>query len=185
MTTRKTADSTDEPGTTPFCFATVVLDKALESLLASGAAARIKDEHPWLVAQRDFLRAQDRQLRVPLLLARQLSTRRQAMTHDATSQQCEFSHWGYIRSIDVLELSGKRYLTEVRLGPLSEVSPLFAALDSVCVKPSEEQLLREKVEFVRTQRVPLTEQCLRPYAICESPGFIPRLTPWLFPKPEV
>ena len=167
--------SAEPAGCTPFCFATVVVDRALESLLASGADALIKDEQPWLVAEREFAKAQRAGLEVPLLLAKQV----ESAVHD-----CEFSHWAFIRAVDVLELSGKRYRTEVQLGQLSEVSPLFRPLDSVSVKPADEQLLREHVESIRTQRFPLREQYLRPYAICESPGFIPRLTPWLFPTLE-
>jgi len=163
-----------QPATTAFCYATIVVDKALESLLASGADAQLKDEHPWLVAERDFHQAQGAGLNVPILLAKQ----------GADVHACEFSHWAFIKSIEVLELSGKRYLTQVQLGQLSMVSPLFTSLDSVAVKPSDEQLLREEVESIRTQRVALQEQYLRPYAICESPGFIPRLTPWLYPKLE-
>jgi len=161
-------------GSTPFCLATVVVDKALESLLASGAQAQIKDDHPWLVAEREFSRAMRAGLRVPLLLAVQGES-----VHD-----CNFSHWAWIDRIEVLELSGKRFTSRIELAALSEVSPLFAELDSVSLKPADEQLLREDVESVRTQRTSLTEQHLRPYAICESPGFIPRLTPWLYPTLE-
>lgn len=169
------------PGTTPFCFATIVVDRAIESLLASHAQAQIKDEHPWLLAQAWFNTAQAAGLGVPLLLAKQGGD--SAAAGEASSRkvhECEFSHWAFIQAIDVLELSGKRFMTTVQLGALSEVSPLFTVLDCVCVKPSDEQLLREAEESVRTQRVALTEQYLRPYAICETPGFIPRLTPWLY-----
>lgn len=171
------SDATDSRPTsdaTPFCLATIVADKAIESLLAAGTQAVFKDEHPWLVARREFLLANSRDLRIPLLLA----------SHGEQVHDCEFSHWAYINEIDVLELSGKRYLTSVTLTTLWEVSPLFGAIDSVCLKPPDEQLLREEVEGVRTQRVALTEQYMRPYAICESPGFIPRLTPWLYPTLE-
>jgi hypothetical protein len=161
--------------TTPYCFATVVVDKALDSLLSSGADAQIKDEHPWLVARRDVQRAQELKLNVPMLLAKQ----------GENVHECEFSHWAFIKAIEVLELSGKRFMTQIQLGQLSEVSPLFTSLDSVSLKPSDEQLLREEVESVRTVRMALQEQYLRPYAICEAPGFIPRLTPWLYPTLEV
>lgn len=176
----ETSDISDQPDTAPFCFATVVVDKAIESLLASGADAQIKDEHPWLVAQSSFNAATQAGMRVPLLLAKQAPPESGQDVH-----LCEFSHWAFIRSIDVLELSGKRYLSQVQLGAITEVSPLFAAIDSVCLKPSDEQLLREEVEAVRTQRTALVEQYLRPYAICESPGFIPRLRPWPCQKLEV
>ena len=166
---RETSDST------PFCFATIVADKAIESLLAAGTTAVFKDEHPWLVARREFIAAATAGLRIPLLLA----------SHGKAVHDCEFSHWAYIDDIDVLELSGKRYETRVTLTTLWEVSPLFSPIDSVNVKPPDEQLLREEVESVRTQRVALTEQYMRPYAICESQGFIPRLTPWLYPTLEV
>ncbi len=159
---------------TPFCFATIVAQKAIESLLAAGTAAVFKDEHPWLVARREFIAAAKAGLRIPLLLA----------SHGESVHDCEFSHWAYINDIDVLELSGKRYTTSVTLTTLWEVSPLFGTIDSVSLKPPDEQLLREDVEGVRTQRVALTEQYMRPYAICESPGFIPRLTPWLYPTLE-
>ena len=54
---------------TPFCFATIVAQKAIESLLAAGTAAVFKDEHPWLVARREFIAAAKAGLRIPLLLA--------------------------------------------------------------------------------------------------------------------
>lgn len=171
----ETAEGHQSSDSTPFCFATIVADKAIESLLAAGTTAVFKDEHPWLVARREFIAARAADLRIPLLLASQ----------GESVHECEFSHWAYINDIDVLELSGKRYMTSVTLTTLWEVSPLFGAIDSVSLKPSAEQLLREEVESVRTQRVALTEQYLRPYAICESPGFIPRLTPWLYPTLEV
>ncbi len=164
-------DDRETSESTPFCFATIVADKAIETLLAAGTTAIFKDEHPWLVARREFNTAHTAGLRIPLLLA----------SHGKASDDCEFSHWAYINDIDVLELSGKRYETRVTLTTLWEVSPLFGAIDSVNVKPPDEQLLREEVESVRTQRLALTEQYLRPYAICESPGFIPRLTSWLYP----
>ena len=179
VTNTEMTSSGDLPGSAPYCFATIVVDKALEALLASGADAQIKDDHPWLVAQRDFLRAEKAGLKVALLLAKQ------SASPDADVHQCEFSHWGFVKRIEVLELSGKRFSTRVELNQLSEISPLFTSLDSVCVKPPDEQLLREEVESVRTQRVTLREQYLRPYALCEAPGFIPRLTPWLYPTLEV
>ena len=174
MTNQTTTRPAAEADTTPFCFATIVVDKAIESLLASGAQAQLKDEHPWLVARDWFNAAKSEHHRVPLLLATQ--------GEGENVHRCEFSHWAYVQSIEVLELSGKRYMTTVELGALSEVSPLFTPLDSVNVKPADEQLEREMQESVRTQRVALTEQYLRPYAICESPGFIPRLMPGLYPK---
>ena len=173
--TGDTGESGDSSNSTPFCFATIVADKAIESLLAAGTTAVFKDEHPWLVARREFNKANAAGLRIPLLLA----------SHGEAVHDCEFSHWAYVNNIDVLELSGKRYMTSVTLTTLWEVSPLFGAIDSVSVKPPDEQLLREDVESVRTQRVALTEQNMRPYAICESPGFIPRLTPWIYPTLEV
>jgi len=163
-----------ERNVTPFCLATIVATKAIESLLAAGTTAVFKDEHPWLVAQREFLTASKAGLRIPLLLA----------SHGESVHDCEFSHWAYINDIDVLELSGKRYMTSIALSTLWEVSPLFTAIDSVYLKPPDEQLLREDVEGGRTQRIAITEQYMRPYAICESPGFISRLTPWLYPTLE-
>lgn len=165
----------DTADTTPYCFATIVVDKAIESLLASGAQAQLKDEHPWLLAEEWFAAANAAGMRVPLILA----------SHGENVHSCEFSHWAYIEAIEVLELSGKRFMTSVRLGALTQVSPLFTPLDSLSVKPADEQLLREERESIRTQRVALTEQYLRPYAICESPGFIPRLKPWLYQTPVV
>ena len=178
-TNKETTPSGDLPGSAPYCFATIVVDKALEALLASGADAQIKDDHPWLIAERDFHRADKAGLKVALLLANQ------SASPGADVHQCEFSHWAFIKQIEVLELSGKRFSTRVELNQLSEISPLFRSLDSVCVKPPDEQLLREEVESVRTQRISLREQYLRPYALCEAPGFIPRLTPWLYPRLEV
>jgi hypothetical protein len=52
------------------------------------------------------------------------------------------------------------------------VNPIFSPVDSLLLKPAEEQLRRETLEGIRQHRHPLTISELHPYAICETPGFL-------------
>ena len=149
---------------TPFCFCTPVADQALTALQESGGVARLRDDHPWFVAQTLVQRAHSTGLAVPLLLV--------------TESDMALKQWSRISAMEIIELSGKRYDTRITLGPLQPITPLFERLDSLYLKPPDEQLERERREGVRSHRFELTPGLVRPYAICESPGFIPGLSDW-------
>ncbi|MEM7217617.1 MAG: hypothetical protein AAF515_04575 [Pseudomonadota bacterium] len=161
-------DSEHRGGVAPWCLATVVADKALAALLESGGTPRFKDDAPWLLAKTEFERAAAANLRVPLLLLE--------------DPGLAWRYWCLIDSIDVLELSGKRFASEVTMTALREITPLFRELDSVLLRPDGLQIAREAREGVRMLRHPVTEAYVRPYAFCETPGFIPGLTAWQVPQ---
>lgn len=153
----------------PYCLATIVDPKALDALLESardaGAVSNYQDAHPWKVAAQLLLKARDQSLSVALCLA-------------VEGDPSGFSHWGIIDFIDVLELSGKRYLSRIGFGALTEVPAIFHPLDSLFLKPPDEQLAREYHEGIRSHRHALGESYIRPYAVCETPGFISGLADW-------
>ncbi len=141
-----------------YCICTSVGAKSLQALLEASAKGNYKDEHPWLVA-RQFLEASRQQAeRLPIMFA--------------TGQPSEFSHWGYIESIDVFELHRGQWETRCAFSPLQPINPIWTALDSVFLKPSAEQLQREVLENIHQHRYALSEGELHPYAICETPAFI-------------
>ena len=83
-----------------------------------------------------------------------------------------------IQGIEIVELSGKRYTSRISFGALGVVPGIFEPLDSTFLKPASEQLEREYVEGIRSHRQALSETYLRPYAVCETPGFISGLADW-------
>ena len=50
--------------------------------------------------------------------------------------------------------------------------PIWTALDSLMLKPGDDQLRRESLEPIPLLRHPLDERHVRPYAICETPAFM-------------
>jgi hypothetical protein len=141
-----------------FCICTTVAAKSLQVLLEASGKGNYKDEHPWLVA-RDFLNdARAQGSRLPILFA--------------TGQPSEFSHWGYIENIDVVELHRAQWETRCGFSPLQAMNPIWTGIDSVFLKPSVEQQRREELENIHQHRYALTEGELHPYAICETPPFI-------------
>jgi len=156
----------------PFCLSTIVDPKALVALMESArennATSSYQDAHPWHVAQRLLARATSHNLRVPLLLA----------VEGSTASAPVFSHWATIDTVEILELSGKRYLSRIAFGELAKIPAIFEPLDSVFLKPADEQLERERLEGVRSHRHALSDAYIRPYAICETPGFISGLADW-------
>jgi hypothetical protein len=141
-----------------YCLCTVTTTKAIESLLEGTGAGTYKDEHPWIVAAEFFARAREAGQALPILFA--------------TGAPLRFSHWSIIERIDVVELRRGRWQTACDFGALQPVNPIWAELDALSLKAADEQMRREALEGVRTQRHALDEHCLRPYAICETPPFI-------------
>jgi hypothetical protein len=142
----------------PCCICTTVSDKALRALLEASGRGTYRDDQPWLVA-RDLLiagEAAGRQL--PILFA--------------VGQPSRFSHWGFIETLQVVELHRATWETACTFTPLKPVNPIFEAIDSLFLKPTAEQLDRERLEGIPQHRYPLTEAELHPYAICETPAFI-------------
>lgn len=146
--------------TAPYSLAAVVSNKALAALLEASGQGTYRDEHPWLVAADLVAAAAGRGERVPILFA--------------AGQPATFSHWGFVIDMEVLELHRSSWLTACRFTRLTPVNPIFEAIDSVFLKPADEQLERERREDVPRHRHPLTEAELRPYAICETPPFVLR-----------
>lgn len=142
----------------PYCLCTTVSEQALKALLEASGRGTYRDTHPWLVAA-ELLRASEAAgQRLPLLFA--------------TGRPLEFSHWGFVESLAVIELHRATWETACTFTPLKRVNPIFEQLDSVFLKPTAEQLARERLESIHQHRYPVTEAELHPYAICETPAFI-------------
>ncbi|MEQ8783553.1 MAG: hypothetical protein RIE06_28145 [Roseibium album] len=144
----------------PYCLCTVVSTKALQALLEASGRGSFRDDHPWLVA-RDLLSAYSAdERRLPILFA--------------AGEPAAFSHWGFVDRLEVLELHRSSWATTLAFTALHPVNPIFEDIDSLFLKPTPEQLERERREGIHQHRYPLTLAELRPYAICETPAFIVR-----------
>ena len=143
-----------------FCLATIVTPKSIEAMLEADSGGLFKDQNLWRVAETFLLQARAAQLVVPLLFA----------VRDG--EECWFSHWSIIKSIEVMELPDSRGESRCYFDRLQPFNPIWQAIDSLSHKPSDEQLSREKLEGARTLRWPLQENQLHPYTICETPAFI-------------
>ncbi len=141
-----------------YCICTTVDAKALKALLEASGQGRYKDDRPWLIAREMLRAAQAESAGLPILFA--------------TGHPAEFSHWGFIESIDVVELHRGTWESHCSFTPLHPVNPIWTAVDSVFLKPTDEQLRREVLEDIPRHRYPLNEGELYPYAICETPAFI-------------
>lgn len=142
----------------PYCICTTVSSKALAALQETGGRGTYRDEHPWLVAADLVAAARAAGERVAVLFA--------------AGRPARFSRWGFIERLDVVELHRARWETACAFTTLQPVNPIFEAVDSLFLKPSAEQLERERREGIARHRHPLTERELHPYAICETPPFI-------------
>ena len=140
------------------CICTVVRAKALAAILEGTGAGSYRDTHPWLIAQE-------------LLCAAAAATARLAVLF-ATGEPAAFSHWAFVKSINVRELHKGAWETCCTFEPLQRVNPIWEALDSVSLAPSAEQLRRERLEPVRNHRQALDMTLIHPYAVCETPAFI-------------
>ena len=145
----------------PFCIATVVTAKAIEAMLEVSGTGSYRDEHPWLVARNLLNDATAQDQALPILFA--------TVSEDHTMR---FTHWSTIENIDVVELHRGQWDSRCSFGALQPFNPIWEAVDSVFVKPSQEQLDREVLENIRVSRQSLDEHHIHPYAICETPVFI-------------
>ncbi|MCZ6657363.1 MAG: hypothetical protein O7C67_08715 [Gammaproteobacteria bacterium] len=141
-----------------FCICTVVTAKAIESLLEGSGQGSYRDAHPWLVARDLLAAASEADQALPILFA--------------TGEPLTFSHWSILTRIEVVELHRGQWETNCDFTRLQGVNPIFADLDSVFLKPPDEQLARERLEGLRHHRFSLDETHVRPYAICETPPYI-------------
>jgi hypothetical protein len=147
----------------PFCICTTVSAKALQALLEASGRGTYRDDRPWLVARDMLHEAETERRRLAIVFA----------TGPASaSHASRFSHWGFIETLQVVELHRASWETACTFTALHPVNPIFEALDSLFLKPTAEQLTREHLEGIPRHRYPLTEAELRPYAICETPAFI-------------
>ena len=150
----------------PYCIATVVTKKAIESMLEAAAESpdrkggTYKDNHPWLVAKDIFQSARSAGQQLPILFA--------CMDESAVY----FSHWSTIDELEVVELHRATWDTRCHFNALQPMNPIFEAIDSVFLKASDEQMAREKLEGIGVSRLSLDEHHIHPYAICETPVFI-------------
>ncbi|MGD8831137.1 MAG: hypothetical protein PVF57_11090 [Pseudomonadales bacterium] len=144
----------------PYCLCTTVGEKALKALLEVSGQGKYRDDHPWLVAREMLEAARAAGESLPVLFA--------------SGQPSQFSHWGYVTELAVVELHRATWETVLSFTPLTPVNPIWTELDTVFLKPSAEQLARETREFIHKHRYPLTEGEIHPYAICETPPFVGR-----------
>lgn len=151
-----------------YCLCTVVAGQALESLLEAarepgppGTVGRgmYRDTHPWLVARELLEQATSRGERMPVMFA-------------VEDGSLRFSHWAYVRSIQVRELHKGAWETRCMFEPPEPVNPIWEPIDSVVLAPSAEQRYRERIEPIKKHRQLLDASLIHPYAVCETPAFI-------------
>jgi hypothetical protein len=142
----------------PYCLCTTAAEKAVKSLLEGTGAGSYRVSEPWLVASELLEAAAAQQQQLPILFA--------------TGDPLHFSHWSEVIALDVIELHRGAFETRCEFSQLQPVNPIFSPIDSLLLKPAEEQLRRELLENIRQHRHALTISELHPYAICETPGFL-------------
>jgi len=142
----------------PYCIVATVSEKALAAIIENGGRGAYRDQHPWLMARELLHAARAHEQFVPLLLA--------------TGAPLELRHWAKIVDVDCDELHRGQWESRCDFDTLASVSPIFTALDSLMLKPGDDELRRETLEGVRPWRHALDERHVRPYAICETPAFI-------------
>jgi hypothetical protein len=154
-----------QPGASvyPFCIATCVSADALSAFREAGRNGTLRDEHPWLIAAELLAAARATGARVPLLLA--------------TEKPLEFRQWAFIERIDVVELRRGSWESACEFRELAPMNPIWTDIDSVLLKPGDDQLRRERLEPIRIHRFVLDAQRIHPYAICETPAFIANPSP--------
>jgi len=145
----------------PYCIATVVTDKAIDSMLEAGGDGTYKDTHPWLLALDMFDAATQAGELVPILFA---------SMHD--DGRVTFTHWSTIDDLSVVELHRATWDTRCHFKSLYPMNPIFEPIDSIFIKASFEQMERERREGIRVSRKALDENHIHPYAICETPVFV-------------
>jgi hypothetical protein len=145
-----------------YCLCTTVTSKSLSALLESGDHGTYRDEHPWLAASQLLKSELDAGRRMALLFA----------VEDSAAAGASLSHWALIDDIEVMALHKGAWSTRVRFAALREVNPIWRELDSIMLKPGDDQLQREQLEPIRLHRQPLDQRHVHPYAICETPPFM-------------
>ena len=142
----------------PYCLCTTVSQKALQVLMEASGRGTYRDTHPWLIASQLLRDAQAAGQRLPVLFA--------------AGGPLRFSHWGFVETLNVVELHRATWETACTFTPLKPVNPIFEEIDSLFLKPTAEQLARERLEGIHQHRYPVTVAELHPYAICETPAFV-------------
>jgi hypothetical protein len=142
----------------PYCLVTAVPEKSLAALLDAGGSGTYRDTHPWLIAREMKQEADEAQQTLVLLIASRLPL--------------EITHWTTVLRIDVVELHRGTWETACDFGVLAAVPEIWSSLDSLMLKPGDDQLRREALEPIRKHRQLLDEKHLLPYAIVETPPFL-------------
>lgn len=142
----------------PYCLVTTVAEKALKILLETNGDGKYRDTHPWLAALDMLDASREADQALPILFA--------------SGQPSEFSHWGFVTDLAVVELHRATWETVLSFSQLEPVNPIWIDLDSVLLKPTAEQLDREVREGIHQHRYPVTEGEIHPYTICETPAFV-------------
>src|SRR5262245_37305823 len=142
----------------PYCLATAVAEKSLTALIDASGSGTYRDSHPWIIA-RELKEAADRAEQELVLVV-------------ASRNPLELTHWTCVRRIDVVELHRGQWETACDFETLRPISEIWSALDSLMLKPGDDQLRRERLEPIRQHRQLLDVKHLLPYAVCETPAFI-------------
>jgi len=148
----------------PYCIATIVSQKAINTMLETTGEGSYRDNTPWLVADDLFVASQQQQLMLPILFA--------CKVNQGSKEQILFSHWSKIQNIEVVELHKGQWRSRCQFTPLQPINPIWESIDSLFLQASDNQMEREVREGVRVWRMALDEHHIHPYAICETPAFI-------------
>jgi hypothetical protein len=142
----------------PYCIATCVSADALAAFLEGGRDGTLRDEHPWLMAAELLEDARAAGARLPIVFA--------------TEVPLELRQWAFVERVDVVELRKRQWQTACDFRGLAPVNPIWTDIDSLLLKPGDDQLRRERLEPIRIHRFALDTHWIHPYAICETPAFI-------------
>lgn len=147
----------------PYCLCTSVPAKAIASFLdgrglEGGGVGSYRDAHPWLIA-REMKEAADGAAQALVVLI-------------ASGEPPGLTHWTVVTRIDVVELHRGMWETACDFSSLEPVPEIWSPLDSVILKPGDDQLRRERLEPIRKHRQLLDVRHIHPYAVCETPAFL-------------
>jgi len=147
-----------DPALSTYCLCTTVSPKAMAALLEAGDGGAYLDAHPWLAARELFESERARGRAVAIVFA--------------SGSPLELCQWAIVESIEVVELHRASWESRVEFRRLRPVHSIWSSLDSVFLKPGDDQLRRESLEPIAHHRHALDERHIRPYAICEAPAFM-------------
>lgn len=143
----------------PTCIATAVTSEALKLIREAGnEGGRYKATHPWIVGAEHLARAREAGQSMGMIFF--------------DLDEAAFSHWAWLRAIDVAEFHRGSWETRCEFEPLTPVPEIWRPVDALMLAPSAEQLHREDVEPIGIHRTPCTARDLSPYALCEAPPFM-------------